>query len=387
MRREDRRVVGILGFLHGAVHANILAIPVFLNLAWGAAFGADTLTLGVLAAIGFSLYGLGAVPFGYLADHGAPGRLLGVCALGIAVAMAAIALSPSIVLLAASLAALGFFSAVYHPTGLSVISRAVAAQGRAMGWHGMGGSLGIAAGPLFVSATLALGWSWRIVAALMVVPAVVAALLLFVGRLPDSGAADPEAPRVNLRTLFTPPFVLIIVVYMFAGFAYQGSLTFLPRFIGSGLFVLALAVGAVGQVVSGRRADRPNPEGSLFRLSLLGAGLLGLLSLIVFVGYPAVIGVAAFGATALVFGLVLFSLEPLQNTLVTGEAPRSLRGFAFGFTFLSVFGVGSIGAVLAGLLIQQNQVAPLFLILGVCMAASGTAALRVRRNGGLRSSA
>ena len=37
MRPEDRRVVALLGFLHGSVHANILSIPVFL-LAWRSEF-------------------------------------------------------------------------------------------------------------------------------------------------------------------------------------------------------------------------------------------------------------------------------------------------------------------------------------------------------------
>lgn len=378
MRREDRRVVGLLGFLHGAVHANILAIPVFLNFAWRDAFHVDDLTVGVLAAVGFGCYGLGAVPFGFLADRRAPGRLLLLCAVGIGGSMAAVAASPSIPLLAASLGALGFFSAVYHPTGLSVISRSVVEQGRGMGWHGMGGSLGIAAGPAFVGATLSWGWSWRLVAGLLILPAIAAATLLLTNRLPDDATLGRRAPSASRRALFTAPFVLILFVYMFAGFAYQGGLTFLPVFVGPGLFALALAFGAVGQVVSGRLADRSHPDRILFILSLLGALLLLLLALLVALGPPGVL----FGAAALVFGLVLFSLEPLQNTLVTGEAPRSLRGLAFGFTFLSVFGIGAIGAVLAGWLLAQNQNATLFVVLGVCLAASGTVALGVRRKRG-----
>jgi MFS family permease len=283
-----------------------------------------------------------------------------------------------------SLAALGFFSAVYHPTGLSVISRDVAEQGRGMGWHGMGGSLGVAAGPAFVGATLSFGWSWRAVAAVLILPAIVAAALLLANRLPDRVAANPRAPAGSLRGLFTTPFVLILLVYMFAGFAYQGGLAFLPRFVGPGFFALALALGAVGQVAAGRRADRPRSERTLFRLSLVGASLLGLLALFLVIGSLGVSVGTGFGVAALVFGLVLFSLEPLQNTLVTREAPRPLRGTAFGFTFLSVFGVGSIGAVLAGWLIQQNQGAALFLILGACLTVSGIAALGVRQKFGGR---
>src|SRR5207247_7824348 len=122
MRREDRRVVAVLGFLHGTVHANILSIPVFL-LAWQPEFHSDNLTLGLLAASAYIPYGLGAVPFGFLADGRAPNRLLLLCASGIAGSMAAVAASPSAPVLAASLGALGPFSSAYHPPGLPVISR------------------------------------------------------------------------------------------------------------------------------------------------------------------------------------------------------------------------------------------------------------------------
>src|SRR3989454_6905635 len=373
MRREDRRVVAVLGFLHGVVHANILSIPIFL-LAWKLEFGADDVTLGLLAAAGFGFYGLGAVPFGFLADRRPAGGLLLLCAAGIAISMVGVGASPSIPVLALSLGALGLFSGIYHPTGLSIISRVVAEQGRGMGWHGMGGSLGIAAGPAFVGATLAIGWSWRSVAGLLVIPGLVALTLLFVARLPSELPAPALGSSRSPRPLWRRSFAFILLVYVFAGFAYQGGLTFLPRFVGAGPFALALALGAIGQVVSGRLADRRQSERILFGLSVAAAAILVLLAVLPLGG--------AFIAAALVFGFLLFSLEPLQNILVTGEVPGPLRGLAFGFTFLSVFGIGSLGAALAGWLIANHASALLFLVLGGFLAASGTASLGVRRRGG-----
>src|SRR5256885_15628531 len=141
MRREDRRVVAALGFLHGTVHANILSIPLFL-LAWHVEFGADNLTLGLLAASAYSLYGIGAVPFGFLADRRAPDRLLLLCASGIAGSMAAVAASPSVPILPVSLGALGLFSGAYHPTGLSVIPLTATGPGVGMGRDGSRRGLG-----------------------------------------------------------------------------------------------------------------------------------------------------------------------------------------------------------------------------------------------------
>src|SRR6266571_5892921 len=327
--------------------------------------------LGLLAAVGFGFYGLGAVPFGFLADRRPPGRLLLLCAAGIAISMVGVAASPSIPFLALSLGALGLFSGIYHPTGLSIISRVVAEQGRGMGWHGMGGSLGIAAGPAFVGATLAIGGSWRSVAGLLIIPGLVALLLLLLGPLPFELPAPALGSNRSPRPLWSRSFAFILLVYMFAGFAYQGGLTFLPRFVGAGFFALALALGAIGQVLSGRLVERRQPERILFPLSAAAASLLVLLAILP----PG----SAFIAAALVFGFLLFSLEPLQNTLVTGEVPRSLRGLAFGFTFLSVFGIGSLGAALAGWLLARNATAILFLVLGGCLAASGAFSLGVRR--------
>jgi len=373
MQREDRRVVAVLGFLHGVVHANILSIPIFL-LAWQLEFGAPDVTLGLLAAVGFGFYGLGAVPFGFLADRRPPGRLLLLCAAGIAISMVGVAASPSIAVLALSLSALGLFSGIYHPTGLSILSRVVAEQGRGMGWHGMGGSLGIAAGPAFVGAALAIGWSWRSVAGLLVLPGLVALLLLVVARLPSELPAPALGSSRSPRPLWSRPFAFILLVYMFAGFAYQGGLTFLPRFVGTGFFALALALGAIGQVMSGRLADHRQSERILFGLSVGAATVLVLMAFLSPGG--------AFTTAALVFGFLLFSLEPLQNILVTGEVPGPLRGLAFGFTFLSVFGIGSLGAALAGWLIANHLSTILFLVLGGFLAASGTASLGVRRRSG-----
>jgi MFS family permease len=378
------------------VHANLLAIPVFLNVAWCLEcpeFHADPVTIGLLAATLFACFGISSVPFGLLADLRAPAKLLLVSVIGIAISLAAMAVSPTLPWLALSVAALGLSSGIYHPTALSAISRSVEAQGRGMGWHGMGGSLGIALGPAFVGTALAAGWPWRTAAGLLIFPSLLGVAWLVAGRLPVSRAAPSEELRqalhslgtmghsltplaylfAGIRSLRTLGYGRTLLVYFFAGIAYQGSLTFLPKFVGPGLFALALGLGAVGQVIAGNLADRRRPDRILFTLSLVGAGLLILLAAV----GPSI----AFLIGALGFGFVLFSLEALQNTLVSRVAPRAWRGLAFGFSFLSVFGLGSIGAVLAGWLIGRGQASLLFVALGAALAASGLAAYGVGASG------
>jgi MFS family permease len=368
MRREDRAVVAQLGFLHGVVHANILAIPVLL-VAWGTDFQADDVTLGLLAAIAYGFFGLSSVPFGFLADRRAPQTPLLLCAVGIAASLTSMALSPSLLPLGVSLAVLGLASGIYHPTALSAISRTVEEQGRGMGWHGMGGSLGIALGPLFVGVALTVGWSWRTTVGLLVLLPILAILLLATRPLPASARRAPSDPLPPLRSLVNVPYARMILVYLFAGFAYQGTLTFLPQFVGPVAFASALGLGAIGQVIAGTLADRRRPDRILFALSLGAAVLLLCLALLE--------ASAAFTIAALGFGFLLFSLEALQNTLVTRTVPRAIRGSAFGLTFLSVFGLGSIGAAAAGWLMAREDSSLLFLMLSGSLAVSAGVALGV----------
>jgi MFS family permease len=369
VKAEERRTVAVAGYLHGLSHGNVLAIPVFLSLAWSQEFTSDLTILGLLAAMAYACFGLASVPFGYLADRRPARPMLVLCAAGIAASLLAVAASPSLPFLALSLAALGLFSGIYHPTGLSLISRRVRESGRGFGWHGMGGSLGVALGPAVVGGLLAVGWPWRSVAVLLVLaPLVGLALLLAfgVGETPPQTTVPPVSPRSLLRL----SVFLILLVYMFSGIAYWGTLTFLPRLIGPSSFVLLLALGAVGQVIAGHLADRGRPSVTLFGLSVFAGSLLVGLAL-----DPREVFLPA----AWLFGFLLFSLEPLQNTLVTAEVDVNARGMAFGLTFLSVFGLGSVGAALAGFLLQRNEKALLFAGLGLSLGMSGACALFVGR--------
>src|SRR2546428_5569043 len=105
-----------------------------------------------------------------------------------------------------------------------------------MGWRGMGGSWGIAAGPAYVGGAIAFGSSWRLVAGSLILPAVIASVLLLVERLPRGVPKSPAGPGGAPRALARRPYRLLLLLYIFAGFAYPGGLTLLPRFLRSGFF-------------------------------------------------------------------------------------------------------------------------------------------------------
>ncbi len=386
-------MVGYVTAAHALNHAYILIIPLFLTT-WIEEFDADLFVLGLIAATAYALYGAGSVPFGYLADRIGSKALINLYLLGAMAALVFIALSQTLVQLALALALLGLFLSPHHPAGTALITREVRQQGRGFGYHGMGGSIGVALGPL-IAALLLLFLEWRSILALFAIPA----LVVLVGMV--VGAPSEEAPRepTNLAQMkgvfLTRGFFLVLLLYVFAGVAYWGALTFLPAYLDSlglpplgiggrpltaGLYIFPaiLALGAAGQVAGGYLADRPRVEATLAMASVLVAGLLILLAI------PAagVVVVIAFA-----FGFLLFALEPLQNVLVSRRAPPNLRGLAYGLVFLAVFGIGAGGAALGGYIGSVADLALIFPLLAVFMAASGGAALLLRPGSRARVSA
>jgi FSR family fosmidomycin resistance protein-like MFS transporter len=61
---------------------------------------------------------------------------------------------------ALGLGAIGLFGSIFHPVGTAWLVRNAENRGRALGWNGISGSMGLAAGP-FVAGALAQVLSWR----------------------------------------------------------------------------------------------------------------------------------------------------------------------------------------------------------------------------------
>ncbi|MEE8232693.1 MAG: MFS transporter, partial [Thermoplasmata archaeon] len=159
MDRRERALVGYVTAAHALNHAYILIIPLFLTT-WIREFDADLFVLGLIAASAYALYGAGSVPFGYLADRVGSKPLINLYLAGAVAALLFVALSQTLLQLAVALALLGLFLSPHHPSWTALITRVVRQQGSGFGYHGMGGSLGVALGPL-IAALLLLTLEWR----------------------------------------------------------------------------------------------------------------------------------------------------------------------------------------------------------------------------------
>ena len=171
------RLVLLVSCAHALVH--------ILELSFGnveqlicADFGIGKEVAGDLGACLRLPYGIFALAAGWMADRYGAKRLLLVYLLGGSFAAIMAWWSPSLAVLFVSMFTLGMFVSIYHPAGVGLITHYTTPENRpkALGYHGIFGSLGIAAGPFLAGLAFACGASWQQYFLILSVPGVILAV-------------------------------------------------------------------------------------------------------------------------------------------------------------------------------------------------------------------
>ena len=352
-------------------------------------WGGDYAAIGTLGLPLFFLFGLMAVPGGWLADRYGSKRILLACLFGASLASLSASFTRELfgihpmVVLGFLLAVLGVFVGLYHPAGLSFISRGVERKGRAMGIHGILGNLGLAAAP-FSATWLASAFGWRSAFLVMAVPAAFLGVALLLnefevqegtGKGSGSFSWKDLAPREEGPHRISP-ILLLYAISAFNGLTYRMILVYLPSYyrerIGEATFfslsgmVLAgflttavLLIGTIGQWGGGRLADRGNAE----RLYFLTFAVTAPLAWIVGRSTGAVLLLSS-----VIFSVVFFSMQPLKNYILAHHAPRKAQGLTFGFIFFLEFGIGSFGSSVGGAIADRWGLASVFYVCSILLA-------------------
>jgi len=381
MNTNDRSIIGLVMSAHGLVHTYELSLPIFMTV-WLAEFGVSETLLGTVVGAGYFLFGAGALPGGILADRFGARRLIAVCLAGMGGAFLLLGLAANIWTIGGALLLWGLAASVYHPAGLSLISTGVRQRGRGLAWHGIAGNVGIAGGPL-ATALLMLVFDWHTVAAVLAIPAFGAATLALRASFDEHAAvgstdapSDDNAPGPHdlselwsrSTLLFTSAFAAVFVVAALSGLYYRGMLTFLPDLltplvtvdlpvdVETGRYVYAglLTIGIFGQYVGGHLTDRFS---TVHALAVVFAVLGGVALLFLPV---AQMGTAGLLVASAGLGFSLFVIQPLYQATVAEYSPPDARGLSYGYTYLAVFGVGALGAAVAGALLQYTSPPVLF---------------------------
>ena len=378
---------------HGMVHLYELSIPILMTI-WLLEFSVTAALLGTAVAVGYGLFGVGALPGGLLVDRFGSRRLIAGCLGGMGLSFLALRFADGVVGITVAVSLWGLSASVYHPAGLTLVSNGVKERGRGFAYHGMAGNVGIAGGPL-LTAILLLFFEWRLVTLLLAVPALLAAAVGLTAEFDPTAAIEEDATEAgptslteffgDTRRIFTAGFLLVLAVVSLNGLYYRGMLTFLPdllgefltstvgeirpAFLGSDspvaetfdasqyLYAGLLTVGIGGQYLGGRLTDWVEPERAI-------VGTLGCLTAVAIGFVPAVrLGLWGLLAASALLGFTLFAMQPLTQAMIAKYSHPRSRGLSFGYTYLGVFGVGALGAAVIGTVRTYGPTPAVFLAL------------------------
>ncbi|WP_254769282.1 MFS transporter [Salinilacihabitans rarus] len=401
LNANDRSIAGFTMAGHALVHWFETSIPILL-VVWLAEFDVSVALVGVVVALGYAPFGIGALPGGILADRYGTKRLIVGCLAGMSLAfvvIAAAAYADSIYAIAVGLVLWGVAASVYHPAGLSLISTGVDERGTVFAWHGIAGNAGIALGPL-AAATMLVFLDWQYVAALLAVPGLLAAAYGLRAEFDPAAAVDDDVDAgpeealspadlvANSRALFASAFAVVFAIVTVEGLFYRGTLTFLPEILNGTpalealsvaptlerydvdpeFYVYAglLVVGMAGQYAGGKLTDRVAPARGMAVIFVVLAALALSFVPVASVGLVAIVAYCA------VLGFFLFAIQPFYQNAVAVYTPADARGLSYGYTYLGEFGLGAASIAIGGFVLDGFSTGAFFALLAA-FALAGAA--------------
>ena len=391
-KRQLFWIICLISCLHALVHVFELALPSVQDDLKAHYNTSDTI-IGSLSSAFRWPWGLGALLVGFLVDRfGAPPMLL-IYLAGCALLCFLISTVPGLNSLFGMFFVLGLFASIYHPAGLALISLKTSPDQRpmALGIHGVFGSAGIALAPLVFALLQTKGMQWQDFFWVLGIIGVAASIIVFAlrsylsigpptqdygSRAKHTSGQQADEPDRDWRS-----FAVLITLAAIQGMVYSGVITFFKDesfldapifadFFGqdtdlksqrSFLMAAIMLFGCVGQFVAGKLGNPKRLEQQL--------------TVITFMNAPFLVGMAMLTAewaivSAAIFALVHFMFQPIYNSLVAKYTPREHRSVCYGLNFVMGFGVGSLGAVLAGWVKDATTLNTNYVFAGLSVFAS-----------------
>lgn len=339
--------VGFNNVAHSLNHLLMLLYPTAV-LTMVPAFGISYADLIELATPGLVLYGIAALPAGWLGDRWSQPGLVGIGLLGSGVGALIVGFADTTFEVGLGLTLLGLFAAIYHPVGIAWLVATAKNTGKSLGVNGIFGSIGVAAGPLLAGAIAEL-WGWR---AAFVIPGAVTiatggAFVLALrggverGMGDESTAGDTAESAETYRAL-----VVLALSVLCTGFIYSAASVAMPKIFserlgewGSNAMTVGVIVSIVyvttafSQVFGGWLADRYQTKWVYVVFQAL------------FAPFAVLVAVSA-GAPVVALTLVMLSCNvaggPAENTLIAKWAPERWRSVVYGCKFVLTLGVSGM---------------------------------------------
>jgi FSR family fosmidomycin resistance protein-like MFS transporter len=358
----------------------VLHLPGVFGLPFGEMLG--------LSSLGLILYGVCALPAGWLADRYSQTGMMVLFFFGIGAGAMVTGLADGPTHLWVGLTLIGAFASIYHPVGIAWLLAWSRRQGMALGVNGVFGGVGSALAPLFVGAMID-HVSWRAAFLLPGLAALLAggvlAVLWWRGAIRDAGAdrVPPVAPEAGAAVRV---FLILTLTMTASGFVYGGLTSTMPKLFEDGLgpplagsytaigAVVGLVIGlaSFSSVVGGWLADRYSAR-SIYLV--FWALIIAPVALMVGTQGFALVALAAWT----MFALAAFSAA--ENLLVARYTPFRWRSVAFGAKFVLALGVAGLTVRLAGNLYDRDgHFGLLYSLFAAAAVAAVAAALLLPRS-------
>jgi FSR family fosmidomycin resistance protein-like MFS transporter len=384
---STRLAVLFANFGHFVTHAVMLLYPTVV-LTLGAEFHLSWGELMWLSVPGTVLYGLAALPAGWLGDRWNAEWMMVLFFLGSGAGCLATALAGSPAGIALGLALTGLFGSIYHPVGTAWLVRNAENRGRMLGWNGIFGQAGVGAGPL-VAGTLAAAFGWRAAflapGALCISCGLALMVLVRQGTIAASRTdrkPQPEPARGDVRRAFA----LLSVTMLASGIIFQAMTSALPKLFADrladitgggvvgtgGLVSLVFVVSSSFPLLGGYLADR-------YSLKLVYV-LAWAAEIPILAASMSLASTPLLAVTMSAF-CVMSIATPVENSLLARYTPGRWRATAFGAKFVLSLGVSALGVPLVATVYDRTGgFSWLFVILASLAAASVAAGIFLPRD-------
>jgi FSR family fosmidomycin resistance protein-like MFS transporter len=330
--------------------------------------------------------------FGHMADRASSPALMGTGILLAGMGISCVGLLENYWLIFIAVMISGVGVALFHPEGGRMVSCVSGPKkGESMGLFSLGGSIGVAAGPLLAAATLPItGVRGTVIFA---VPCLIAAFVLF---RHNREMVEISRRERNLRQSANLPllrddwkgFFVVMIVMFVRSVVVTGILTFLPLFwvdvlrqsqaSGSAKLAIISSLGAVSTYFGGKMADRFG-----FKRTIL----LGNVIFFPFL-FALAFSQSMAAATLLLIplGLVLNLSHSPSISMGQQFVPNHV-GMASGITLGLTVSIGGIASPALGLFGDRHGLRPVILILAcACALAAAISAVMPKKTPGMKAS-
>ena len=350
-----KRVLYFASFSHTITHAMTLTLAPLLPLI-RSDLGLTNTETASFAFISFLMYGALALPSGLISDRIGSLKVIRIGLVLFLVSIAGIYLSTGPLTLWISLLILGIGAGAYHPAGLSLVSRLYPKDmGKAMGFNGLLGNLGEASSPIIAAAVgVYIGWKYPYLFWSVPILLLLSLSLSIKDSKVKDHLTDEDSGKYSYiqetRKLVSKDFLLYILILLFRGLFYTGTVLLLTTFakdvlslkvlIGGLITTILIVSGMPGQILGGKISDKLGYKKPLLIFTAVSSICIALIantsSAIIFIIF------------SILMGFSYFAAQPAQNMLTASMGSTKIRGLLYGFSSLCIFGFGSFAVSIGG---------------------------------------